>query len=181
MANNHGGSRPGSGRKPKAQSKSFYGPDRRKFTVEQIATLKASPHISYVTQKTVSYTLAFKELFWEQYISGVLPETIFRENGIDPEILGKTRIYGLATTLRKQKEKGMPFREGRAPHLSYEEKLKPKFDVPKPPKPPKLPKNRFGEYTDADVDKLFHTVAYLSQEMEFLKKVILAANGGKSE
>lgn len=179
MANNHGGWRPGAGRKPK--TKPEYGPDRRKFTLEQIKTLTESPHTHHVTQKTVSYTQEFKVMFWEKYSTGTAPETIFREAGIDPDILGKTRIWGLVTTLRKQKEKAMEFREGPEPNLSYEEKLKPKFDVPRPPRPPKLPDTKFSEYSKTDVDKLFHTVAYLSQEMEFLKKIILAANGGKSK
>jgi hypothetical protein len=120
-------------------------------------------------------------MFWNRYSAGAAPDAIFREAGIDPEMLGSTRVWGFVSTLRKQKEKGVAFREGREPNLSFEEKPKPKFDVPKPPRPPKPPKNRFGEYNTQDIEKLFHTVAYLSQEMEFLKKIILAANGGKSK
>jgi hypothetical protein len=180
MPNNHGGKRPGAGRKPKA--KPTYGPDRRKFTVEQIKTLEQSPHTSHVTQKTVSFTLAFKEMFWDKYSAGTLPETIFREADIDPEMLGKTRVYGFLSTLRKQKEKAEPFREGRDPiPEAFEGTTKPKFDIPKLPRPPKIPKSEFGDHSERDVEKLFHTVAYLTQEMEFIKKIILADNGGKSK
>ena len=50
MANGHGGARPGAGRKKKD------GNERNVFTADQLEELLQSPHVSYVSRTTISYT-----------------------------------------------------------------------------------------------------------------------------
>lgn len=79
--------------------------------------MRKSPYVHNITRKTISYTLEFKELFWQRYLAGEMPDKIFRECGIDPDVLDDSRVWGLVTTLRRLAAKGLPFDEGRAPHL----------------------------------------------------------------
>lgn len=165
-----GGARPGSGR----HRKNGNGFEHTEFTPEQLQILLRSPHVAYVSRKSVSYTLAFKEHLWQRYCDGVPPVQIFADAGLSIEILGRSRINGLVKTLRKQKEKGLPFNEGSEPHLDQPEK---QFSFPKPPRLPVSTQ----PIDPAEAAKLVHQVAYLSQEMEFLKKIILAGKDGKSK
>ncbi|MDR2266369.1 MAG: hypothetical protein LBE09_02115 [Christensenellaceae bacterium] len=71
------------------------------------------PHIVSVTEKIVSYTLIFEELFWRRYKQGAMPDKIFRDFGIDPKIVGMNRILGFVTVLRRLVSKGLPFTNGR--------------------------------------------------------------------
>lgn len=169
MTNGHGGARPGSGRKKKNETN-----ERVEFTPEQLNVLLASPHISYVSRKSVSYTLAFKEMSWQRYCDGAEPIQIFREAGLSVEILGRPRINGFFKLLRKQEEKGLPFNEGSEPHTEQPEK---KYVFPIPPKKSKDTHKLI--LSDEDIAKMFHQVAYMSQELEFIKKIILAGKEGK--
>ena len=169
MSNNHGGVRPGAGR-PRKDSTAFV---HAEFTPEQLQKLLDSPHVASVSRRSVSYTLAFKEMFWQRYCDGIAPIQIFIDAGIDPEILGRPRINGLAKSLRKSKECGVPFNEADEPHDGQQEKG---FDFPIPPKRPISTTISIDEAA-----RLAHQVAYLTQQIEFLKKIILAGNGGKSK
>jgi hypothetical protein len=174
MSNGHGGARPGSGRPRKTLPPA----NRETLTEDQIATLKASKHIADIKGQQVSYTLAYKEMFWQRYLDGVPPGIIFREAGLDPDVLGANRLNGFVETLRKQNEAGIPFTEGHQWSRKPEEPKR--FDIPKPPRKPPGTKGR-ACYSSEDIDRLFHQVAYMSQEMEFLKKIIISDNGRKSE
>ena len=163
-----GGSRPGAGRPRKTEPE-----ERVVFTNEEIGELLNSPHVSHVSRKTVSYTLAFKEMFWQRYCDGVNPVQIFEEAGLNVKILGRPRIFGLAKTLRKHKERGVGFNDGNEPHASLPDK---KFGFPVPPR---KPKGKPMVLSDEDISKMFHKIAYMSQELEFIKKIILAGKEGK--
>ncbi len=152
---------------------------REAFTTEQIEKLAASPYVRQVTAKTISYTIEFKEHFWKRYNEGITPPQIFIEAGFDIGIIGDTRIYGLLSMLRKTKESGAEFTDGREPKSTNVEKLKEQW-----PKPPRMPANKklvAGMLDENEVKKLLHQVAYLTQEMEFLKKIIALGKGGKSK
>lgn len=169
MANGHGGARPGAGRPRKNPVQ-----ERDEFSPEQLKILLDSPHVSYVSRKTVSFTVAFKEMCWQRYVDGIEPLRIFSEAGLPIEVLGRSRIAGFFKLMRKQKEKGLPFNDGSEPQAGQPEK---KFDFPIPPKrvyykTPKL--------SDTEIEKMYHQVAYMSQELEFIKKIILAETEGRS-
>lgn len=162
-----GGARPGSGRKPKpigdtarklkAREKSrlkrgTVASGRPLLTQENIELLRASPHVRNVTPKTVSFTGEFKEMFWQECCAGVQPARVFRNVGIDPDILGSSRVYGLVRSIRESRETPPADRSAGSITVGREE-----------------------------LERLRHEVAYLSQQMDFLKKIIAAGNSGKSK
>lgn len=162
MANGHGGSRPGAGR-PRKNS-TF---EHSSFSPEQLAELLSSPHVSSVTQKSVSYTVAFKDLFWQRYCDGVDPIQIFVDAGFNVETLGRARILGLAKTLRKQYERGAVWSEGSEP---AKESGIPRTDLPPIPRKSARTKDVINPI---EVAEMCHKVAYMEQELEFIKKIIL--------
>jgi hypothetical protein len=143
------------------------------FTAEQLEELLQSPHVSYVSRTTISYTLKFKEMAWQRYCDGVEPAKIFRDAGLDPDVLGRERIKGFIDKLRDQLERDLPFVEGKEPRLNQPEKV---FDMPKPPRM----KERYIPYTPEQIAQMYHKLVYMEQELEFIKKIILAGKGGKS-
>ena len=62
------------------------------FTDEQIAQLSGSQNVQWVSKTGVQFTPEFKLLAWEQKQQGRRMKVIFRDNGIDPDILGRKRI-----------------------------------------------------------------------------------------
>jgi hypothetical protein len=160
-----GGSRPGAGR-PKKKFEIDTG--RSIFSPAQREAFEKSPCVASTTEKTISFTREFKELFWQRYCDGVQPEKIFSDAGMDPEEIGVSRIWGLISTLRKQKEEGREFSSGR-------------LVKPGTTKQPRFPSASKEAKNAAELARLSHSVAYLTQELEFIKKIILAANGGKSK
>jgi len=167
--NGHGGARPGAGRKPKGTEATKN--SRLTFDNKQIKMLLNSPHVASVSCNSITYTKEFKEWAWQRYCDGIEPKQIFRDAGIDPTGLGLNRVKGLFDSLRDQKERGLPFNEGRDPHVEHPEKL---FNLPFIPRKPKY---SVIEITPNELSKLVHQVKYLTQELEFLKKIILADKG----
>lgn len=62
------------------------------FTDEQIAQLSGNQNVQWVSKTGVQFTPEFKLLAWEQKQQGRRMKDIFRDNGIDPDILGRKRI-----------------------------------------------------------------------------------------
>ena len=169
MANdgsNRGGARPGAGRKRKTLAGTF---EHSTFSAEQLKELLSSPHVAYVSTKSVSYTKAFKKAAWQRYCDGVDPSQIFADAGFNTNTLGRPRILGFFKTLRALKAKGLPFTEGNTPNLG---EVQAAFSFPTPPR--RANKGRRPVMSDTEVNKLCVKVAYLSQEIEFVKKIILA-------
>lgn len=169
MASGHGGLRPGAGRKP-SSGKSAY----REFTPQELKTLLDSPHVYSVSKKSLSFTKDFKEMFWQRYCDGVLPKQIFEDAGFDVAIINASRIYSFTKTLKAQVERGSYFTEGNDPTDTSNEKL---FNFPTPPR--KANSTRIPEMSEAEMARLLNQVAYMAQEIEFLKKIILADKGRK--
>jgi hypothetical protein len=164
-----GGARPGSGRKPKSE-------DSAKlvdFTPEEIQELLNSRYIHSVSRRSVTYTVGFKELFWQRYCDGAEPTQIFQDAGISVHILGKERVYTFLKALKNLKERGQPFNDGAESHMNQPDST---LFIPKPQG---RRKNVPPALSAEDVYKMYHKVAYMSQELEFIKKIILAGNEGK--
>jgi hypothetical protein len=183
-----GGKRPGAGRKRKEyrypgdeEEKPLTTTENGGFSQEEIAKLRKSQHIRKVTDKTVSYTVGFKELFWKRYNEGATPPQIFAEAGLDVDVLGDTRVYGLLTMLRRVKQRGAAFTDGREPCQPPQRDKQPDVPVQKPPRMPPNRKLVVGNIDEQEVRRLLHQVAYLTQEMEFIKKIISLGNGGASK
>lgn len=167
MANGHGGDRPGAGRPCK--NSSF---EHSSLTPEQIAELLQSPHISSITKKSVSYTLAFKDLFWKRYCDGVDPIQIFVDAGFNVETLGRARIFGFANTLRHQYERGADWSEGSEP---AKESGMPRGAMPPIPKATRT----IDIVSPMEIARMSYKLEFMEQELEFIKKIILAGREKK--
>ena len=118
----------------------------KQFTEEEIEILKTSPHVLDVTPLIIHFTAAFKSLFWQKLMAGKDPETI----GIDPEILGKTRVAGFKGMLKAEVKKGKGFRDVNSANDYYV-------------------KNMTAEQRIAYLEQ---QLEYKDQEIEFLKKIV---------
>ena len=159
-----GGARPGAGRPRKDGNKA----EHRHFSTDELEILLASPHVAYVSRTTISFTAAFKESFWQRYCDGIAPAKIVADAGLNYDMISKSRIDSLIKTLRDQTERGLSFKDGLERHYDKPDK---EFDIPKMPR---IPKNTDIPLTPEAIGKMVHEVAYLKQEMEFLKKIIMA-------
>lgn len=129
---------------------------KSKFTPEQQQLLRNNPYSIRVTENVLSLSKEFKELFYKEYLAGALPRDILQKYGFPPDVLGERRIWGISYTIRKQFEDIGEFRDVRAPgsplkEVSPEDKIR----------------------------QLEHQVSYLTQEMEFFKKISSIRNTRK--
>jgi hypothetical protein len=85
-------------------------------------------------------------------------------------------VYGILTSLRKTKEKGLEFTDGRTPIDPIKRESKPKL-----PRFPPGRKPMTAEMNPIEFRKLQHEVMFLTQEIEFLKKIIHAKIGEESK
>lgn len=127
-----------------------------KFTEEQQQELRNNKYTARVTADSLSLTKEFKELFYNEYLSGVLPREILRKYGYPVEILGKQRIWGIAHCIKKEYESNGSFRDVRSPR-------------PVPVKSEELT-------PEQQIKQLQQKLDYLTQEVEFLKKISSVRN-----
>ena len=71
------------------------------FTDEQVELLKKNKYVKHVSNKGITYSLEFKELFIEEYRSKS-PVEIFEDAGLPISILGQQRISECSKRWRKQ-------------------------------------------------------------------------------
>ena len=126
------------------------------FSSEEIAALKASPHVESVTGRSVCFTPEFKRLVYRELLSGKNIYDVFEEHGIDTAALGSVRINGFLERLRKAGDRD----EGFA-NLRHQRKAK-------------TPEER-NLSAEKRIRQLEAELAYTRQEVEFLKK-LQAAN-----
>lgn len=81
----------------------------RKFTEQEMLTLRNSKYVLDVSPSIVHFSAEFKKLFWEELSKGRLPREIISTLGIDPNILGDSRINGLKTMIGNEVKKGKCF------------------------------------------------------------------------
>lgn len=74
----------------------------KSFTPDEKAVLQRCPYVETVTARQVRFTADFKSLFWREYEAGKNPSAIIRELGIDPGILGESRIAGIRMHIQAQ-------------------------------------------------------------------------------
>lgn len=127
---------------------------RKLFTDIEIKALASNPYTLHVTPGQITFTKAFKELFWERYSKGVSPWEIFPDCGYDIHILGDKRIEGIRYSIKKEFMDHGGFYNGKRPPVlktaTHEQSLSP----------------------EKKVRQLEEKVTYLEQQMEFLKKII---------
>ena len=122
----------------------------------EVEQLRKNPYIASVTANTVRFTEAFKELAYKKKCRGVPVAETMQQCGIEPEVLGASRVEGFSYTLNKKAKQENGFSDGRSENYR---------------RPPKT-----GEETvEQRVRQLENELAYTRQEVEFLKK-LQAAN-----
>jgi len=114
--------------------------------------MEENPYVSFVSETTIRFTEEFKEIAYAGKQTGTpLPE-IFRIHGIDPAILGSSRVEGFSYTLNRRNRKEDP--DQKRSNTSYQ----------------RSPKT--GEESLIQrIEQLEHELAYTRQEVEFLKKI----------
>lgn len=71
------------------------------FSTTEIKTLKNNSNVHRVSEKSITYTDAFKNKFMVDYLAGKLPRLIFSENGFDTDMIGIKRIEQSAYRWKK--------------------------------------------------------------------------------
>lgn len=122
---------------------------------QEVAQLRESPYVAAVTESTVRFTEKFKEIVFNAKKQGVSVAKTMREHGIDPEILGESRVRGFSHTLNRRAKQDTGLSDRR------------KENYRRPPKT--------GEETlEQRIVQVEHELAYTRQEVEFLKKLQVA-------
>lgn len=122
----------------------------------EIEQLQNNPYIASVTTSTVRFTEEFKKMAYEQKIQGVSISETMRRCGIDPEILGASRVEGFRYVLNKKAKLEGGFADQRGENC-------------------RRPTGPGEESMEQRLRKLENELAYTRQEVEFLKK-LQAAN-----
>lgn len=73
---------------------------RKKFSAAEQELLRANPYTEKVTEHQISFTLAFKEVFWRLSVEGCTGNMALRKLGYDPELLGFERVHNITKRIR---------------------------------------------------------------------------------
>lgn len=138
--------------------------EHKTFTKRETNALLSNPYVAAVSSCQIRFTTAFKEVFWNLYTKEHMrPSDIMLRLGFDLSIVGDDRINALPHTLQQQYEKYGEFHEGRhkdPPKLKFQKReIK---QIPNNNPPP------------IEMERMQHELAYMKQELEFIKKTILA-------
>ena len=126
---------------------------KKPLNAEEIAELRSCPYVAGIISGRINFTPEFKRSAYQQLMDGKTMRTIFEEHGIDPEILGDRRIWGIAYRLRCKADREEGYADLR------------KNNSRKPAKETR------EQTLAARVEQLEHELAYTRQEVEFLKKI----------
>jgi hypothetical protein len=83
----------------------------KKFTEDEMNRLRASSYVLEVSSNLVHFSVEFKTKFWNAILDGKSPFEAVAELGADPDILGKNRVNGMRTMIRKEFRSGKGFRD----------------------------------------------------------------------
>lgn len=132
---------------------------KKKFSPEEVETLRANPYTERVTTEKISFTLAFKKEFWRLSVEGCTGNAAFRKLGYDPEVLGFERVHNITKRIR---------RAAKTPE-GLKGKAKSRMRISK------------EHFSSAQLEKLSrreseqrlqNEIVYLQQQMAFLKKLM---------
>lgn len=84
------------------------------FTPEQVEQLKKNKYVKHVSEKAITYTEEFKEVFMLEYNSGKLPSQILTEMGFDYKVLGEIRVNNITQRVKKQSIRPEGFKDTRS-------------------------------------------------------------------
>ena len=132
---------------------------KKKFSPEEVETLRANPYTEKVTAERISFTLALMEEFWRLSVEGCTGNMALRRMGYDPEVLGFERVHNITKRIRRaaQTPEGLKGRAKSRMRISKE------------------------NFSSAELEKmsrreserrLQNEIVYLQQQMSFLKKLM---------
>ena len=84
------------------------------LTKQQVEALRSNPYVANVTTHTVRFTEEFKRLAYEGKVQGTSVSETLRKCGIDPAVLGTSRIDGLSYTLNRKAKQEEGFSDRRS-------------------------------------------------------------------
>ena len=121
------------------------------FSEEDKAHLLENPYVRSVSENQIRFTQAFRDEYWRRYKNGQESKDILVTLGIDPELLGETRRIGLHKRIADAATNGF---------LSTD-----------------VHDDSSNSFEDAVVPakaliQMRHELAYLRQEVEFIKKIL---------
>lgn len=129
----------------------------KKFTPEEIAQLEKNPDILKVTSISLSYSLAFKQRAMIAVNNGMTSIQFFASEGLDPEILGKSRIYTAFKAFKREAASPEGLQEPYGKSKKKRMEAFAKEDLAK-------------KHTKTAIRELQEKVVHLEQQIEFLKK-----------
>ena len=135
----------------------------RTFTQEQIKKLKKNPYTFKVTTNKLYFTVKFKEAFWTSYQAGNAPRKIMADLGYDLSMFTQKQIDNYVQRIKKEALSGNGFREGENRDRRVPMKATQENDLSSP----------------QSIERMQNELLYLRQEVEFLKKIIIAENSKK--
>lgn len=84
------------------------------FTQQQIEYLQNNKYVKRVSEKSITYTEEFKEVFLIEYNRGKAPTLILKSMGFDCQALGRKRIDNIVQSIKKQSQRPEGFKDTRA-------------------------------------------------------------------
>ena len=137
----------------------------KEYTSKQIKELEKNPYVFRVTKHKLYYTAKFKEDFWVSYQAGIAPRKILTDFGFDLNIFSQKQIDSLVQHLKKQALSGNGFTEGENRTKRVAMKATDEIELSSP----------------QSIERMQNEILYLRQEVEFLKKIIIAENTKKRD
>ena len=135
----------------------------KEYTEKQIKELQKNPYVLKVSKHKLYYTAKFKEEFWISYQAGNSPRKILSDFGFDLSIFGQKQIDSLVQHIKKQALSGNGFSEGENRQRRFPMKATNENELSSP----------------QSIERMQNELLYLRQEVEFLKKIIIADNSEK--
>lgn len=137
----------------------------KEYTPKQVKELKSNPYTLKVTKNKLYFTIKFKEDFWISYQAGNAPRKILTDFGYNLECFGQKQIDSIVQRVKKEALSGNGFTEG-------ENRQR------------RVPMNATAEEelsSPQSIERMQNELLYLRQEVEFLKKIIIADNSRKKD
>ena len=137
----------------------------KEYTPKQIKVLQANPYTFKVTTKKLYFTAQFKEDFWVSYQAGNAPRKIMQDLGYDLSMFTQKQIDNYVQRIKKEALSGNGFKEGenRQRRVPMKEPSEEELSSPQ------------------SIERMQNELLYLRQEVEFLKKIIIADNSRKKD
>lgn len=120
---------------------------KKNFKQEEIEQLKKNKYVGNISRASITYTDEFKAEYMKLRQCGKMPTEIFRQLGLNPEVVGQQRIDSVDKRLRRKSQAKESLNDQRRNHSGRHEKA------------------------DLDIMSEKEQIKYLKQELEYYKQV----------